>query len=82
VRFVKVDLDQEECETIHTLCEAFTTLMGELGHNLTAAQKSLLAAKMNSVRYKMGVAGTLFGSRPNLITPNLLLLDLAKSRKQ
>lgn len=82
-RFVKVDLTQEECEAVHTLAELAGTMMAELGHTITAQQRETLKLRLNTVRYKMGAAATLFenGGR-NIITPNMLPLDVAVRNKK
>lgn len=80
-RFVKVDLDQDECEAVHALCDLANVMLDQVGSTVSKRARETLRVKLNSVRYKMGAAATLFGSTPGLIVPAALSLDLAKRSK-
>ena len=76
-RYVKVDLTQEECEAVATLCELVPTMLDVIGSSVPNSAKLNLLAKLNGVRFKMSTAAILFGgSKPNPL--NTLALDTAK----
>lgn len=67
-RFVKVDLTKEECEAVHEVCDLANVMLADLAGTIPAKKREVLRTKINSVRYKMGAAATLFGPAPNIIT--------------
>lgn len=86
-RFVKVDLEQDEVEAVHALCDIANVMMRDLGSHIPPAARQKLQTSLNSVRYKMGAATFLFtgkhhDSEQNVITglPAMLSLELAKRR--
>lgn len=80
-RFVKVDLTQEECEAVHALCDLTNVMLEQVGSTISKRARETLRVKLNTVRYKMGAAATLFGTTPGLSLPAALSLDLAKRDK-
>ena len=77
-RYVKVDLTQEECDAVATLCELVPVMLDTVGSSVPNSAKLNLLAKLNGVRFKMSTAAILFdgGVQPNQL--NTLALDLAK----
>ncbi len=76
-RYVKVDLTQEECEAVATLCELVPVMLDQVGSAVPVSARMNLLAKLNGVRFKMSTAAILFaGGKPNQL--NTLALDLAK----
>lgn len=80
-RFVKVDLDQDECEAVHALCDLANVMLDQVASTVSQRARETLRVKLNTVRYKMGAAATLFGPRTDLIVPATLALDIAKRGK-
>lgn len=77
-RYVKVDLDQEECEAVHALCDLTNVMLDSVGSAISISARETLRVKLNTVRYKMGAAATLFGTTPGLALPAALSLDMEK----
>lgn len=80
-RFVKVDLTEEECEAVHTLCDLARTMLDQVGSTVPARARETLLLKLNSVRFKMGASAALFGGQ-NILTPNMLPIDLAARNRK
>lgn len=84
-RFVKVDLTKEECEAVHEVCDLANVMLNDLAHSIPRATRDALRTRLNSVRYKMGAAATLFGPAPNIITgtdTDALSLHIAKKIRE
>lgn len=76
-RFVKIDLTQDECDAVHEVCDLANVMLRDLAHSLPVKRREFLHAKINAVRYKMGVASQLF-TGPTVIDTNPVSLEIAK----
>lgn len=61
-QFVKVDMTREECDAVHEVCELAGVMLQDLESRIGKKRCEVLRTKINSVRYKMGAASTLFGT--------------------
>lgn len=68
MRYVKVDLEQDECEAIAELAEVAVHQILRNQQFMNARDQESVRAIINRVKFKMSAASTLFGSRPALIT--------------
>lgn len=70
-RYVKVDLERDECEAIAELADVAVHQILVNQQFMPKAQQDRLRAILNSVKMKMGVSAQLFGGSnvPSIILP-------------
>lgn len=69
-RYVKVDLTQDECEAVAELAEVAVHQILRNQQFMKARDQAAVRALINTVRFKMSAAASLFAPRPTLITPD------------